>query len=123
MHTQNHPFSEKNLKKIFLTLKIAPETTKSRPLLRRETSGLAIFYLDVLNGNLFLSCFRKFDKDFIYCVRVSTLLYESIFERNQTLYDLSVLIIIKIYMELIIFHWTASFIFAVPFSIQKTSAG
>ena len=40
MHTQNHPFSEKNLKKIFLTLKIAPETTKSRPLLRRETSGI-----------------------------------------------------------------------------------
>lgn len=123
MHTQNRPFSEKNLKKIFLTLKIVLKTQKSRLLLRRETSGLAIFYSDVLNGNLFLSCFREFDKDFIYCVRVSALLDESIFERNQTLYDLSVLIIIKIYMELIIFHWTASFIFAVPFSIQKTSAG
>ena len=95
-------FLKNFLKKIFLTLKIVLKTQKSRLLLRRETSGLAIFYSDVLNGNLFLSCFREFDKDFIYCVRVSALLDESIFERNQTLYDLSVLIIIKIYMELII---------------------
>ena len=41
MHTQNRPFSEKNLKKIFLTLKIALKTQKSRLLLRKETSGIA----------------------------------------------------------------------------------
>ena len=40
MHTQNRPFSEKNLKKIFLTLKIALKTQKSRLLLRKETSGI-----------------------------------------------------------------------------------
>ena len=40
MHTQNRPFSEKNLKKIFLTLKIALKKQKSRLLLRRETSGI-----------------------------------------------------------------------------------
>ena len=32
--------SEKNLKKIFLTLKIALKTQKSRLLLRKETSGI-----------------------------------------------------------------------------------
>ena len=31
MHTQNRPFSEKNLKKIFLTLKIALKTQKKPP--------------------------------------------------------------------------------------------
>ncbi len=41
MHTQNRPFSEKFLKKIFLTLKIALKRQKSRLLLRRETSGIA----------------------------------------------------------------------------------
>ena len=40
MHTQNRPFSEKNLKKIFLTLKIALKTQKSRLLLRKETRGI-----------------------------------------------------------------------------------
>ena len=42
MHTQNRPFSEKNLKKIFLTLKIALKTQKSRLLLRKETSGITV---------------------------------------------------------------------------------
>jgi len=40
MHTQNRPFSKKNFKKIFLPLKIALKTQKSRLLLRKETSGI-----------------------------------------------------------------------------------
>lgn len=43
MHTQNRPFSEKNLKKIFLTLKIALKRKKSRLPLRRKTSGITAF--------------------------------------------------------------------------------
>ena len=34
------PLFQKKFEKIFLTLKIAPETTKSRLLLRKETSGI-----------------------------------------------------------------------------------
>ena len=39
MHTQNRPFSEKNLKKIFLTLKIALKTQKSRPAFEPGGNG------------------------------------------------------------------------------------
>jgi len=42
MHTQNRPFSEKNLKKIFLTLKIALKTQKINDHTRqRQTPGRA----------------------------------------------------------------------------------
>ena len=83
----------KKIEKIFLTLKIALKTQKSRLLLRRETSGLAIFYSDVLNGNLFLSCLSEFDKDIIYCVRVSALGNKIIFKSYKRLYDLRIFLL------------------------------
>ena len=55
MHTQNRPFSKKNFKKIFLPLKIALKTQKSRPstegrhffisLSRQEAMRLAPTYM------------------------------------------------------------------------------
>jgi hypothetical protein len=118
------PLFRKKFEKNFFDLENCPKNAKKAACFSVEKQAAQLrFYSDVLHGHLFLSCFCKFDKDIIYCVRISALRYQIIFKGDQRLQNLSVLLVIKIDMKLPVFHQIVSFILSVLFSIQKTSAG